>query len=102
MNVRLCGTEETPRRALIADDEERWSLLGLPAASDGMARLLTLFRSDRDLVATMGVQNTHTLCVSAGGGYIVTAPRLIAGSKAWRTHRSKARASGCRLRLTGL
>ena len=50
--MRVCGTGETPlaRRQLLTD-EERLALLGIPPDADSLARLFTLSRSDRDLVA---------------------------------------------------
>ena len=38
------------RRQLLTD-EERMALLGIPPDADSLARLFTLSRSDRDLVA---------------------------------------------------
>jgi hypothetical protein len=44
-------TEEALRRRQILTDEERRVLLWIPQDADSLARLFTLSRSDRDLVA---------------------------------------------------
>jgi Domain of unknown function (DUF4158) len=44
-------TEEALTRRQILTDEERQVLLGIPQDADSLARLFTLSRSDRHLVA---------------------------------------------------